>query len=244
MTQFEETYTRKINIAAFLLLLVHLPVLVCLAMFEGSPVAVTAIAATLLLLGPGLVLAKAPASPLGAIVSAVSAMGMSALAIYVTNGMIEAHFELFVLIALLTVYGRIAPLVVAGATIALHHVVFWFWLPSGIFNYRAAFSIVLVHAFFVVMEVVPACWIAHQFGKSIQARALVAEYLGGVAEHVSESSREISHASDQLASAATTQASNGAGNDRVQWGVAGDVDCGGGARPAIRRAYAGDAHQL
>jgi methyl-accepting chemotaxis protein len=134
-------------------------------------------------------------------------MGMSALAIHLANGVIEAHFELFVLLALLIVFGKQLPILVAGATIALHHVLFWLWLPTSVFNYKASFGMVLVHAFFVILEVVPACWIARQFGRSIRVQGIVMEHLGGSAEQVNASAREISQASGKLADAACRQAS-------------------------------------
>jgi hypothetical protein len=206
MTQFERDYTAKTNTYGLVLLALHVPVLAGVAWaLQGSPLLALGIA-VVLLAGPAAVLLQDRSSPLGAIAIAVSAMGMSALAIHVSNGMIEAHFELFVMIALLTVYGRVAPLLVAGTTIALHHVIFWLWLPASVFNYKASFSIVLLHAFFVVLEVIPACWIARQFGKSIHVQSIVAEHLNGASEQVTTSSGEIGQASSRLAEAACQQA--------------------------------------
>jgi hypothetical protein len=206
MTQFERDYTAKVNMYGLGLLALHLPVLAGVAWaLQGSPLLALGIA-LVLLAGPAMVLLQDRASSRGAIAIAVSAMGMSALAIHVSNGLIEAHFELFVMIALLTVFGRVAPLLVAGTTIALHHVIFWLWLPASVFNYKASFAIVLLHAFFVVLEVIPACWIARQFGNSIRAQSIVAEHLSGAAEQVTTSSAEIGQASSRLAEAACEQA--------------------------------------
>jgi methyl-accepting chemotaxis protein len=62
--------------------------------------------------------------------------------------MIEMHFHIFTMVALLVIFGSLAPILVAVATIALHHVAFWEWLPCSVFNYNAGFSIVLIHAAF------------------------------------------------------------------------------------------------
>jgi hypothetical protein len=204
---YSRVYTRKVNGYAFLLLLVHLPVLCLVAAFvPGKSVWTTAAVMGLLLLGPGFILLRDASSQWGAVATAIAAMGVSALAIHVSGGMIEAHFELFVLIALLTVYGRVSPLLVAGATIALHHVVFWLWLPASVFNYKASLWIVLLHAFFVILEVVPACWIARQFGYSIEAQALVADRLGAVSEQIVIATQEVAAANHSLSQGACEQA--------------------------------------
>jgi len=208
ITPYEQAYTAKVNSMGFLLLLVHLPILCVVASMTHASIMLTAGIMLLLLLGPALILMQGRSSELGGVVIAVAAMGVSALAIYVCNGLIEAHFELFVLIALLTVYGRVAPLLAAGLTIALHHVFFWLWLPSSIFNYKASIGIVALHAFFVVVEVIPACWIARQFGKSIQAQGIVVEHLGGAAEQISSAAAEVSASSQSLAQGASQQAAS------------------------------------
>ena len=206
LTAFEREYTGRVNSFGFLFLLAHLPVLCAVALIrDGSPL-LTGLLMVVLLAGPAVILFDDRSSALGSTAIAISSMGVAALAIYVANGLIEVHFEVFVLIAMLAVYGRVLPLLVAGLTIALHHVLFWIWLPTSIFNYKASFPIVLLHIFFVLLEVIPCCWIAHQFGRSITAQGIVAEHLGVAADRVAASSQEISLASDQLAQAAFEQA--------------------------------------
>ncbi|MBB5059148.1 hypothetical protein HDF16_003871 [Granulicella aggregans] len=205
---YQLAYTRKANIFGFLFLAAHLPLLCGVASFNNGSLVTVASVMLILLAGPAMILLQDKSSPLGSIAIAVAAMGTSALAIYVANGMIEAHFEIFVLIALLAVYGRIAPLLTAGATIALHHVLFWLWLPAGIFNYKASFQVVLVHAFFVVLEVVPCCWIALQLGRAIESQSIVLESLKNSADHISSAAAEISSSSLSLAKGASQQAAS------------------------------------
>jgi hypothetical protein len=207
-TPYELAYTKKVNTFGFLFLLSHLPILCLIALNTGVSLVLVALVMVLLLAGPAVLMMRDPSAQLGAIAIAIAAMGTSALAIYVSNGMIEAHFELFVLIAMLTVYGRVAPLLVAGATIALHHILFWLWLPTHIFNYKASFSIVLIHAFFVILEVIPACWIALQFGRSITAQGVVVEHLGGAAEQITAAAAQISSSTQSLAQGASQQAAS------------------------------------
>jgi hypothetical protein len=205
-TSHEREYTAKANLAGALVLAVHLPALSALARIDHVGLLVPLAVMLALLLGPAVLLLQDRSSPLASVAIAAAAMGMSAVAIYVTNGLIEAHFELFVLIALLTVFGRIAPLLVAGIVIALHHVIFWLWLPSGVFNYKASFGTVLLHAFFVVLEVVPACWIARQSGNAIRFHGLVVEDLAGVACQIASAAGQVATASQTLASGASEQA--------------------------------------
>jgi hypothetical protein len=206
ITSFEIAYTKKVNTFGFLLLLLHLPVLCGVAVATNSSPLLAAAVMLFLLSGPAVILLRDRSSALGAIAIAIAAMGVSALAIHLCHGMIEAHFELFVLIAMLSVYGRVAPLLVAGTTIALHHLIFWIWLPTSIFNYKASLGIVILHAFFVILEVIPACWIAQQFGRSIKAQGIVLEHLGAAAVQIAASAHEVSASSMSLAQGASEQA--------------------------------------
>ena len=207
-TSYEQAHLSRLNLAGFFLLAAHLPVIAGLALtFHVSPV--LAIGVLLLILaGPGFILLFDRTSALGGIVMGIAAMGVSALMIHVCGGMIEAHFEIFTLLALLTIYGSIGPLLAAGTTIALHHLLFWLWLPNSIFNYKASVMIVLVHAAFVVLEVIPCCWIAHQFGRSTKAQSLVLESLSGASEEIDNVAAQVSGSSQMLADGATTQAAS------------------------------------
>ncbi|HEY0163351.1 MAG TPA: methyl-accepting chemotaxis protein [Edaphobacter sp.] len=206
LTAYEQMYDRKLNTVGFFFLLLHTPVLCAIAWFQkGSPLLAFGVM-LVLLAGPAIVLLQDRSSRLGAITLAMAAMGVSALTIHVCNGLIEAHFEIFVLIAMLAVFGRIAPLLAAGAVIAAHHLLFWLWLPASIFNYRAGIGIVLLHAFFVVLEIIPACWIATQFGRSIKAQGIVMEQLGGAAEQIDSAVSQITLSSQSLAEGAAQQA--------------------------------------
>src|SRR5207253_10979790 len=51
----------------------------------------------------------------------------------------------------------------AALTVALHHLIVWWLLPGSVFNYDARWWVVLVHAAFVVLETVAACYISRQF---------------------------------------------------------------------------------
>lgn len=97
------------------------------------------------------------------ILVAIALMAYSALFIQQNLGQIEMHFHVFVAISFLTVYKDIIPAVVAGVATTIHHVLFNYFqensmelfnTPIYIFNYGCGWDIVLVHAFFVVLEVI------------------------------------------------------------------------------------------
>jgi hypothetical protein len=206
-SSFELAYTRKVNTYGFLLLAVHLPVLCALALAMGNSVLLPIVAMVLILAVPAIILANDRSSQIAAIALGVAAMCVCALTIHVANGVIEAHFEIFVLIAMLAVFGRTLPLIAAAVTIALHHLLFWKFLPCSVFNHQAGISIVLIHAFFVVLEVVPLCWIAEQFGRAIQAQGIVME-LRVAASQIESASGQIASASQSLAQGASEQSAH------------------------------------
>jgi len=53
--------------------------------------------------------------------------------------------------------------VASAVTVALHHLVLWLFLPRSVFNYEAQWWVVLVHAAFVVLETIAACYISREF---------------------------------------------------------------------------------
>lgn len=207
VTQHELTHTSRANTWGFVLLLVHLPVLCMIALANNLSLPLTLAGMLILLLGPAAILLHDRSSRLGGVAIAISAMGVAALLVYLCNGMIEAHFEVFVLLALLTAFGRIAPPLVAGITIILHHLIFWIWLPAGVFNYNASFAVVMIHALFVAMEVIPACWIASQLGRSVRAQGIVMQHLSGAAQQITASASQVSAFSHGLTQGASEQSS-------------------------------------
>jgi methyl-accepting chemotaxis protein len=87
---------------------------------------------------------------------AAALMVFSALQIHQAHGMIEAHFSVFVLLALLLYYRDWVPLVVGAGVIAVHHLGFDALQRAGapvwVFASHSGFGIVLLHAGYVVFE--------------------------------------------------------------------------------------------
>lgn len=87
---------------------------------------------------------------------AAALMVMAALHINQTQGLIESHFGIFVLLAALTFYRDWLPIVVAAATIAVHHVLFHILQQAGVpvfvMQHHSGWGMVLIHAGYVVVE--------------------------------------------------------------------------------------------
>lgn len=84
-------------------------------------------------------------------------MFFTALHIQQTNGMIEVHFGVFVLLAILLFYRDWVPIVAAAATIAIHHLTFYYLQQSGadvwiLPTLNNGVWIVAFHAAYVVVE--------------------------------------------------------------------------------------------
>jgi len=87
----------------------------------------------------------------------VSFMLFSALHIHQSMGFTEVHFGIFVLLAVLISFRDWLVIVVAAATIAVHHLLFMYLQQSGAPVYvvpveNARLSIILIHAVYVVIE--------------------------------------------------------------------------------------------
>lgn len=214
-TSFEADYRQRANRLCLILLLGHIPVLMGVGAYFGTGILVALVASILLLLGPSILVWQNGSSRLASMALAAASMGISALLIHLGRGMIEMHFLIFTWLALLIVFGSVWPLVVATATIALHHVLFWLWLPGSVFNYKASFGVVLLHAGFVIFEVVPSCWIALRLNRAVRAQGLTKESLRTTAERLTKASSQIADhiqtistvSSDQVAAIETAGAS-------------------------------------
>ena len=86
----------------------------------------------------------------------VGFMVLSALHIQQSHGMIEMHFSVFVLLAVLVYYRDWLPILLAAGTIAVHHLLFFVLQQQGdgiyLLQSGAQWPVVLIHAAYVVAE--------------------------------------------------------------------------------------------
>jgi methyl-accepting chemotaxis protein len=98
----------------------------------------------------------APASLASRLTMGLGFMLYAALLIQQAQGLVEAHFGIFVLLAFLLYYRDWRPIVLAAAVIALHHAGFYFLqingVPVYVFQHTHMPVMVLVHAAYVVFE--------------------------------------------------------------------------------------------
>lgn len=165
VTDFERGYLKRVNRIALLFFALHVPAFTLIAWLNDTGPLTAALLTLAVISGPFLV-QRAAANPRWAsIVYGVTAMFMGGLLVHFGQGpvQIEMHFYFFALIAMCAVFGNPLVIVAAAVTVALHHLVVWLALPSSVFNYEAQWWVVAVHAAFVVLESVAACFISRSF---------------------------------------------------------------------------------
>lgn len=184
----------------------HLPVIIGVACWQGSSPVQAALLTLAVLAGPTLLFLLQRASLATAISIAMAGMALSAVLIHVAHGMIEMHFHIFALISLLTVFGSEWVIVAAAATVAVHHLAFFYLLPRSVFNYDASLLIVVVHAVFVVLEAVGACYIARVFRRYVIGVGQTLSSLCSAGSQLDHTAGELSATSVALAEESGRQA--------------------------------------
>lgn len=132
---------------------------------------------------PGLLLCR--------VALAMGLMVMSALHIHQAQGMIEVHFGIFILLAALLNYRDWIPIVAAAATIAAHHLVFYYLQTSNVSVWvvptdETSFNVILVHAAYVVAETLTLSWFAISLRKEADESQEIVEAINLIAreEHI------------------------------------------------------------
>jgi two-component system chemotaxis sensor kinase CheA len=165
ISTFEAQYLRRMNRIGLAFFALHIPVMAVIAWANGTgPLFAVALAAAVTA-GPAIAY-KTLSNPRSVSVTyGVAAMCMGGVLVHFGQGpvQIEMHFYFFALIAMLAVFGNPAAIIAAAITVALHHLALWFIVPQSVFNYAAPVWVVAVHAAFVVLESVAACFIARSF---------------------------------------------------------------------------------
>ncbi len=165
ISEFERAYLARVNRVALVFFALHVPAFALLAYVNATgPLAAVVLTAGVLV-GP-LVASLALRSPrVISVVHGVTAMFMGGLLVHFGQGpvQIEMHFYFFALLAMLAIFANPVVIVAATVTVALHHLVLWFVLPSSVFNYAAPLWVVVVHAVFVILEATATCFIARSF---------------------------------------------------------------------------------
>lgn len=121
-------------------------------------------------------------------------MVMAALHINQAHGVIEAHFGIFALLAVLTFYRDWLPILVAALTIAVHHLVFhalqhqgW---PVFVMEHHGGWTMIFVHAFYVVMESVALLYLAvHSHAEAVESQEMLEKMLAVTSQFSEETAK-------------------------------------------------------
>ena len=121
-------------------------------------------------------------------------MVMAALHINQAQGVIEAHFGIFALLAVLTFYRDWLPILVAAATIAVHHVVFHALQHQGfpvyVMAHHGGWTMVFVHAFYVVMETIALLYLAvHSLAEAVESQEMLEKMLAVTSQFTAQTAQ-------------------------------------------------------
>ena len=239
VSPFERAHLARMNRIALLFLVANVPLLMAVAAACGTGVLRALGFGALALVGP-VVAYKTFQSPRAvSTVISFASMCIAGLLVHFGQGpmQIEMHFYFFVLIALLAVFANPANILVAAGTVALHHLTLFLLLPRSVFNYEASIWAVAVHAAFVVLESVAACFVARSFFDDvIGLEKIVATRTGEVESRAHELRVVLDHVEEGLTTASldgTVSSASSAAMDRFFgaptgdhkiWSLIGNVD--------------------
>jgi two-component system chemotaxis sensor kinase CheA len=165
ITPFERRFLGRLNKIALVFFFLHIPVLMAVAWAAGTQPMFALTMSLIVLAGPTIAYRTVPNPRAISIVYGITAMFMGGLLVHFGQGpvQIEMHFYFFALLAMLCMFANPMVNLAAAATVSLHHFIVWWFLPASVFNYSAQWWVVLVHAAFVVLETVAACYISREF---------------------------------------------------------------------------------
>lgn len=183
----------------------HIPVFALMAYFFRTEYTIAIGLSLFFLLAPTVMYFIRPQSFITSAMIGMVSMFFSAIMIHLGKGMIEWHFHIFCLIAILSLYGSLSTVLTAAATIAIHHLSFFYFFPRSLFNYDAGIEIVLLHAAFVVLETIPVLFIANKIKWFVEMEGSVFSELSKLSNQNQKNSVELSSAASELDATARTQ---------------------------------------
>jgi two-component system chemotaxis sensor kinase CheA len=165
LSAFEQAYLARMNRIALWFFWGHLPLLTALAWINDTGPLFAAALTLAVLAGPTVAYRSLRSPRAISMVFGFTAMCMGGVLVHVGQGpvQIEMHFYFFSVLAMLALFANPMVVLTAAATVSVHHLLLWFAAPKSVFNYDAPLWVVLVHAAFVVLETIAACFIARNF---------------------------------------------------------------------------------
>ncbi|HEY0966038.1 MAG TPA: methyl-accepting chemotaxis protein [Opitutaceae bacterium] len=203
---YEQRHIARANLWFLITYWLHVPVLTGIALYQGSGFGLILGASLAAVAGPTVLYLFNRHSLLTACSMGLGGIALSAVLIHLGGGMIEMHFHIFVLLPLLAFFGSPWVVLCGAAMAAVHHVAFYFFLPTSLFNYSASLWIVALHALFVVLATAPGLFLARLIHAYVIGTGDALVGLSSAGADLTQSSRELSSASSSLATEANSQA--------------------------------------
>jgi len=168
-TAFERAHLRHSLRVALGFLWGNVPLFMAVGWGNDTGALLAFVLSSMVMVGPSVAYLALPNARHTSVMIGIASMCMGGLLVHFGQGpmQIEMHFYFFSILAVLAVFGNPMVIVAAAVTVTLHHTVIWWLLPSSVFNYDAGFTVVLVHAAFVVVESVAAVFIARSFFENV-----------------------------------------------------------------------------
>ncbi len=165
ITPFEHSYLARLNKVALIFFYLHIPALMAVAWVAGTGLVSALLLSAAVMVGPTIAYRMIRHPRALSVVYGITAMLMGGLLVHFGQGpvQIEMHFYFFALLAMLCMFANPMVNIAAAVTVALHHLVVWLIVPASVFNYEAQWWVVVVHAAFVVLETIAACYISREF---------------------------------------------------------------------------------
>jgi two-component system, chemotaxis family, sensor kinase CheA len=165
ITPFERHFLARLNRVALAFFCLHVPVLMAVAWAADTGVLQALAFSLVVMTGPAIAYRTIRNPRCLSVVCGIAGMLIGGLLVHFGQGpvQIEMHFYFFALLAMLSIFANPMVNLAAALTVVLHHSIVWWILPGSVFNYDAQWWVVLVHAAFVVLETVAACYMSRQF---------------------------------------------------------------------------------
>ena len=138
--------------------------------------------------------------------TAMSMALMAAMLVLVFRGhswQIDVHMYFFAVLAILSVFCDPKVVIVTAGTIAVHHILFNFVVPSWVFPEGASFGRVVLHAVVVIVESVALYWLAVKLQDTLCKAEEAEKTAAGEADRAREVATEAAQAKEQAEEALT-----------------------------------------
>ncbi len=169
----EEKHYEKVGKFLLGISFLHYPIFGLTAFFFNTEYIIAFGVPTFFIIPQALAYWRNPNSKLSLYLFSFIIMCFSGILIHLGKGMIEMHFHAFTFIPITALLGLTMAPIIAATTIAIHHIAFYFILPESLFNYEASFSIVILHAVFVIAETGIALYVCQKFKDFLKKQSYV-----------------------------------------------------------------------